>query len=101
VPGAVGRVAVPGKRPAAAIVMVVVAVGGGYGRHELRGDRRAGVRRPGSPGQLLGRDDPGLGVSGDMGAVAVPADLGRLAGVPVIRKLALICSKTCSVNIRR
>ena len=85
VPGAVGRIAVPGKLPAAGIVMVAVtaaAGGGALGRHELRGDRRVGVLGPGGPGQLLIGDDPGLRVGGHVGAVAVPAGLGGLAGVP-------------------
>jgi hypothetical protein len=62
------------------VVTACSSVGGG--RHELRGDRRVGVLRPGGPGQLLAGDDPGLGVGGQVRAVAVPAGLRRLAGVP-------------------
>ena len=79
VPGAVGRIAVPGSWPPA--------------RHGDRHRRRRRLprtprrprrqsSRPGGPGQLLIGDDPGLRVGGHVGAVAVAAGLGGLAGVP-------------------
>ena len=60
------------------ITVIAAGASGGLSRHDLHGDRR--VRVPGArgPGQLLIGDDPGLGGGGHMGAVAVPAGLGRL-----------------------
>ncbi len=80
VPGAVGRIAVPGRLAAGLVWPPVTA--GGLGRHELRGDRRIRVPGPGGPGQLLIGDDPGLRVGGHMRPVPVPAGLGGLASVP-------------------
>jgi hypothetical protein len=78
VSGAVSRIAVPGELPAGIAAVAVVAAVAASAATTAASEFSA----PGGSGQLLVGDDPGFVVVGHMRAVAVPADLGGLAGVP-------------------
>jgi len=76
VPAAVGGIAVPfTRRPAT----------GHLTGQELGSDRGVAVVLPGSPGQLLPGDDPGLRAGHHVRAVPVAAVLRGLAGMPRLR----------------
>ena len=62
VPGAVGRIGVPGQRLAGGVRAILVPAGV-PGGEELRRGRRAGVILAAGLGQLLISDDPGLRLS--------------------------------------
>jgi hypothetical protein len=82
VSGAVSRIAVPGELPAGIAAVAVVAAVAASAATNSATTAASEFSAPGGPGQLLAGDDPGFVVVGHMRAVAVPADLGGLAGVP-------------------